>query len=67
MDAEVRPVPEPNVPPVSPELATLLVTLDAVSVLAEQTAEDSDGDRQRAGLLDLVLIDYRVLVLVRER
>lgn len=60
-------MPEPNVPPVSPELATLLVTLDAVSVLAEQTAEDSDGDRQRAGLLDLVLIDYRVLVLVRER
>jgi hypothetical protein len=45
--------------PCAAELAALIATFDAVSLVADRAADDGDGDRQRAGPLDLVLIDYR--------
>jgi hypothetical protein len=57
-------MPEPSCHPhASAELAALIQTLDAVNLLAELTAEDDPrGDRQRAGLRELVLIDYRAFI-----
>ncbi len=48
-------------------LATLITTLDAVSLVTNWTADDDDGDRQRAGLLHLVLIDYRAFYSATQR
>jgi len=61
-------MPEPSHPPRAvTELATLITTLDAVSLVANWTADDDDGDRQRAGLLHLVLIDYRAFCSATQR
>lgn len=44
------------------EWGALVETLDAVSVVAEWTTGDGDGERHRAALLALVLLDYRAFV-----
>jgi hypothetical protein len=52
-------MPAPSHPHPVAALTALIATLDAVSLVADWAPDDDDGDRQRAGLLHLVLTDYR--------
>jgi len=58
-DRRSEPCPVPNHSPAIAELAALLATLDAVSVIVDRSTDDGNGDHHRAGLLHLVLIDFR--------
>ena len=59
MDAEM---PQPSRRPAQ-LAAALMETLDAANRVAELTGDDDPRtDRQRAGLLELVLIDYRAFI-----
>lgn len=55
-------MPEPSHCIVPAEWGALVETLDAVNVVAKRTTDDRDGERHRAALLALVLVDYRALV-----
>lgn len=60
-------MPDRSTPTGTPELDALLAVLDAVNVVIGCSSDDGNGDRHRAALLALVLIDYRAVRTVAGR